>query len=203
MKIGYSVEGSTDRALLKGLKERWCPDAELEEGSFRGQTHESRRREIPRICIELVAKDVNLIIFLTDSNGPHWRDVLRAEETRCRTEHRHIAMFGVCCRNVECWLAADADYIANWSGRAVADFRVDDPKGVVGSVFGITRWEKKELEIAEFVRSAPIDHWMHNSSFESLFRRLVEQEQRTRLPDRKPQRALAFREFRQDSSASY
>jgi hypothetical protein len=47
MKIGYSVEGSTDRAVLKGLQRRWCPSAELLEGRFRGTTGQSARREIP------------------------------------------------------------------------------------------------------------------------------------------------------------
>lgn len=39
MSIGYSVEGATDRAFLKGLRRRWCPGAALIEGSFRGVRH--------------------------------------------------------------------------------------------------------------------------------------------------------------------
>jgi len=45
MKIGYSVEGSTDRAVIRGLRRRWCPEAELIEGKVRGSTRLSLRRE--------------------------------------------------------------------------------------------------------------------------------------------------------------
>lgn len=172
MKLGYSVEGSTDRALLEGLRQRWCPYAELVEGHFRGTTGQSRRREIPRICVELQIKGVDSIVFLTDSNGPAWREVLRSENRRCRAEHQHLAVFGVCLRNVECWLAADPDYIANYFGRQRQEFSIDDPKGVVEAAFGITRTEKKEAEIAAFVVDAPLHRWLRNPSFEEFYKSL-------------------------------
>lgn len=56
MSIGYSVEGATDRAFLEGLRKRWYPDAVLIEGSFRGASGISLRRDIPRICRELSHK---------------------------------------------------------------------------------------------------------------------------------------------------
>ena len=46
MKIGYYVQGDTDEAVVWGLAKRWCPDAELAEGRFRGASKESFRREI-------------------------------------------------------------------------------------------------------------------------------------------------------------
>jgi hypothetical protein len=172
MKIGYSVEGSTDRAIIVGLKDRWCPAAELLEGKFRGQTRVSRRREIPKICQELSEKSPDLLVMLTDSNDAAWRDVLRGEEARCPVEFQHLAVFAVCLRNSECWLSADADYIANHFGRLAAEFRVEDPKGIVESCFGITRLEKKEPEIAAFVRHAPLHHWLGNPSFEDFYQKL-------------------------------
>ena len=46
MKIAYCVEGTTDRAILRGLRDRWCPQAELVEGRFRGQRF--LRSQIPK-----------------------------------------------------------------------------------------------------------------------------------------------------------
>jgi|SRR6266568_8097672 len=169
MKIGYSVEGSTDRALLEGLRQRWCPHAQLLEGHFRGATAQSRRREIPRICIELQNKSVDCIVFLTDSNEAQWRDVLRAEQGRCRPEHKHVTVFGVCMRNVECWLAADADHIANHFGRSRHEFAVNDPKGIIEAAFNIGADDKKESEVATFVRNAPLRRWLNNPSFEHFY----------------------------------
>lgn len=177
MIIGYSAEGSTDRALIEGLRRRWCPNAEIIEGSFRGQTHLSRRREVPNICVQLNEKGADVIIFLTDSNRPNWRDVLNAERERCRPEHAHLTVFGVCLRNIECWLAADPDWIANRFGRERAEFTVDDPKGVVEACFGITRIEKHEDEIVEFVRTAPLHRWIGNPSFEHFFEDLWQKSQ--------------------------
>ncbi len=169
MRIGYSVEGSIDRAFLEGLRQRWCPQAQLVEGHFRGATAQSRRREIPRICLELQNQGVECIVFLTDSNEAEWREVLRTEEARCRPEHQHITVFGVCLRNVECWLAADADHIANYFRRSRQEFVIDDPKGVVEAAFGVTANDKKEAEIARFVQGAPLRHWLNNPSFEHFY----------------------------------
>jgi hypothetical protein len=172
MKIGYSVEGSTDRALLTGLRNRWCSQAELLEGQFRGQTHTSRRREIPRICQELSEKRADLIVFLTDSNVNPWRDVQRGDAEKCPLSYRHISIFGVCLRNAECWLAADPGHIASFSGRNEPEFRVDDPKRIVEAAFGVTGTDKQEPVIAEFVRTAPLRRWMANPSFEDFFEQL-------------------------------
>ena len=169
MKIGYSVEGSMDRALLNGLRQRWCPNAELIEGHFRGSTAQSRRREIPRICIELQNKGVDCILFLTDSNTAPWREVLNTEKQRCRPEHQHLTVFGVCLRNVECWLAADADHIANQFNRPRHEFITEDPKGAVEAAFEISSDEKRESEIAAFVCNAPLRHWLNNVSFADFY----------------------------------
>src|ERR1051325_853153 len=172
MKIGYSVEGSTDRALLTGLRDRWCPEAELVPGTFRGFTDTSRHREIPRICLELSLKRVDLIIFLTDSNGPNWREVQRGDAEKFPAQYKHLAVFGVCLRNPECWLSTDADHIANQFNRNAAEIRIAEPKSIVESCFCVTRMDKKEGEIAEFVRAAPLRHWLSNPSFQDFFDKL-------------------------------
>jgi len=174
MKIGYSVEGSTDRAFVKGLVERWCPGADLVEGSFRGSTGVSRRREIPKICRELTVaeKAATLIVFLTDSNdddADSWREVLKAEEGRVPDEFKHLAIVGVCQRNIECWLCADADWLAGMLGRKPDDYRVADPKGPFEEALGITRFDRKEAEIAGLVREAPLRNWLRNLSFENFY----------------------------------
>jgi hypothetical protein len=172
MKVGYSVEGSTDRAVLQGLQQRWCPDARLVEGRFRGTSGLSQHREIPRTCIELVAKGVDLIVFLRDANDESWRDVLKADEERCRLDHKLLSIFGVCDRNVECWLCADADWIGKKTGREAGEFRVSDPKKPFEEAMGITRADKKEEEIAAMVQQAPLKNWLSNRSFGEFYERI-------------------------------
>jgi hypothetical protein len=182
MKIGYSVEGSTDRAVMMGLKARWCPGAEMLEGKFRGQTRTSRHREIPKICLELVAKSADLIVFLTDSNVRPWREVQKGDADKCPSNYRHLTVFGVCHRNVECWLAAAPGHIAKVAGRNESEFRVEDPKGAVENAFGITGIENQEDKIAQFVRAAPLQRRMTNPSFEDFFDQLLQKSKELPCP---------------------
>src|SRR6266446_6726471 len=108
MKIAYCVEGSADRAILFGLRDRWCPEAKLLEGRFRGQLP---RSQIAKECKILTTKGADLIVFLRDANLESWRDVLRTDRAKCPNEYSHRVLFGVCDRNAECWLAADADHL--------------------------------------------------------------------------------------------
>jgi len=172
MKVGYSVEGSTDRAVVRGLQQTWCPAAQLVEGRFRGTSGLSQHREIPRTCVELVAKGIDLVVFLRDANEENWRDVLKADEERCRPEHRHLTIFGVCDRNVECWLCADADWIGKETGHGAGEFRVPDPKQPFEKAMGITRLDKKEEEIAALVGRAPLKNWLLNRSFREFYERV-------------------------------
>jgi len=183
MNIGYSVEGSTDRALLTGLQRRWCPGAKMIPGRFRGTSGLSARREIPKICIELGEKDADVIIFLRDANTEPWRDVLKDDEARCEVAHRSFAIFGVCGRNVESWLAADPDFIAQRFQRSRSDFAVSDPKGAVESAFGISRHDKKEEELASFVASAPLNRWLHNKSFEHFYEQIWQKSKELQCPN--------------------
>lgn len=172
MKIGYSVEGSTDRALIEGLRRRWCPAAAAVEGAFRGSTGASRLREIRHICLEFEAKGVDVIVLLTDANNLNWRDVQKDERERCPAGSQNKLVAGVCDRNVECWLAADPDHLARATGRPRGEFAQPDPKGAVEKAFGVTRLAKKEDEIASFVEKAPLRNWLNNASFEDFYEQL-------------------------------
>jgi hypothetical protein len=170
MKIGYSVEGSTDRALIKGLKNRWCPDAELIEGRFRGSTHESLRREYQKICDEFQFRSVDWMVFLTDSNTRPWRDVQRDEREKFPPECQNRAIHGVADRNVESWLCADADWLGKRLSCDPNRFRCDDPKGPFEGAMEITRDDKREDEIALIVKDAPLGVWLaNNKSFENFY----------------------------------
>lgn len=172
MKIGYCVEGSTDRATLNGLNQRWCPHAQLIEGSFRGTSGLSQRREIPKICIELVAKGAEFIVFLRDANNEDWREVLKTYEGHCRADHKHLTIFGVCDRNIECWLCADVGWIAKETGHQPSEFRMTDPKEAFEKAMHITGFDRKEQEIALLVKRAPLRNWLSNRSFEEFYERI-------------------------------
>jgi hypothetical protein len=175
LKIGYSVEGSTDVALIKGLAKRWCPYAETIEGKCRGRAAPSRRRDMLSICLELASKNVDLIVFLTDSNDhdPNaWKTVVKQEEARLPNEYAHLTVFGVCQQNVECWLCADADWLSTKTSRWPEEFRMPDPKRAFESALGIQARDRKEEEISALVQEAPLHNWLRNRSFEDFYDRL-------------------------------
>ncbi len=170
MKIGYCVEGATDRALLAGLRERWCPGADLVEGSFRGTTEVRLRAEIPKICRELDYKGCEIIVFLTDSNEQRWQDVMKRQKDKVPPNYREWTICAVAERNVECWLCADRDWIAGQTGRNTKEFAVNDPKGVFESAIGVTSIDRKEERISALVLEAPLKNWIKRSrSFEDFY----------------------------------
>ena len=170
MSIGYSVEGATDRGLLEGLRRRWCPDATLIEGSFRGTSRISLRRDIPRICRELDHRGASVIVFLTDANEQDWRQVKQRESEFVPMEFRHIMLYGVADRNIECWLRADRDYLAQQLNMSPEALNVPDPKSAIEQALGITGYDRKEEEIASIVRDAPLRNWLRWSpSFETFY----------------------------------
>jgi hypothetical protein len=170
VKIGYSVEGSTDRAFLRGLQKRWCPAAELIEGQFRGTSRLSLRREYAKICEELVLKGAGAMVFLTDGDCENWRDVQRNERAHFPEERRSMVVHGVPDRNIECWICADAGFVAD-DLRTVRpeELRVPDPKGRFESALGIERGDRKEMEIEGLVMRAPLRAWLRNPSFEDFY----------------------------------
>ena len=177
MRIGYAVQGSTDRAFLYGLKDRWCEDAEMVEGAFRGSTGLSLRRELTKICNELFwHKACDVIVFLSDADEVNWREIQRREVNKLPDSIRPFAVYGMADRNIECWLCADARYIAERTERAAEDFAVADPKGAFESAMHISRDDRRETEIAELVREAGANvlrRWLEkNRSFEDFYDQL-------------------------------
>jgi hypothetical protein len=169
MKIGYSVQGSTDRAFLRGLQQRWCPNAEMVEGLFRGVTRQSLRREYAKICDEFAFKSVDVMVFLTDADDAEWRKVKENERSNFPRERLALAIHGVADRNIECWFCADPEYVAQRLGIPAEELRVADPKGRFESAMGIDRSDRKEVEITSFVKEAPLHSWLGNPSFEDFY----------------------------------
>jgi hypothetical protein len=173
VSIGYSVEGATDRAFLCGLQERWCPDATLIEGSFRGASGISLRRDVPRICRELGHKGADVVVFLTDAHEQDWREVKRREAAHVPAEFQHVTLYGVAERNVECWLNADRDYLAGVLGVEPAALEVPDPKGIFERSLGISSYRREGERVAAIVRDAPrrtMQNWLKRSpSFKAFY----------------------------------
>jgi hypothetical protein len=177
--IGYSVEGSTDRALIKGLHMRWCPEAPLIEGAFRGATSLSLRREYSKICAEFTMKGVDVMVFLTDGNAQDWREVQRNERDHFPQARLGFAIHGVPDRNVECWICQDRVWIAGQLGVTRDSLEGEDPKSAFERAMDITRDDKKETEIAELVRQAPLHSWLLSVSFEDFYEQVRDASQRS------------------------
>lgn len=180
MKIGYSVEGSTDRAFLTGLRQRWCPVAELVPGHFPGDTGQSLRRELRQICEELAIKSVHVMMFLVDADEREWRDVKRQMSQLLPEARRELVILGVAERNVECWICADPNYIATMLRVPQEELRVPEPKGRFESAMRISGADRKEPEIAALVENAPLHKWLANASFEDFYEQIRDVSQRLR-----------------------
>lgn len=178
MKIGYSVQGSTDRALLYGLAQRWCPRAELVEGHFRGRTRESLRREYAKICDEFVFKAADVMVFLTDADDRNWRDVQRDDREKFPQERLSLAIHGVADRNIECWICANHEYVAERLGIPADELHLADPKGRFETAMGIDRDDRKESAISDLVKDAPLRSWLRNPSFEDFYEQVRDLSQR-------------------------
>jgi len=175
MRIGYCVEGATDRAVLSGLQKRWCPQAELVEGRFRGTTGLRLRAEIAHICEELDSKGCDVIVFLTDANTSFLSDVADVE----KLQRRHIpeaflsrVLSAVAVRNIESWICCDRGWIAAKTGRPASEFGVDDPKAAFESAMNVTSSDRQEAAIADLVYNAPLRQWITRSR---IFERFYEE----------------------------
>lgn len=174
MKIGFAVQGSTDEAFLHGLRDRWCKGAELIRSYPRGSTGLSLRRELAKICHELFyLKRCDVLIFLSDADVQDWRELQRSEIAKLPEKIRSFVVYGMADLNIECWLCAEPQFIAQETGQDSSAFQVPDPKTAFESAMGISRDDKKEKEIARMVAHAPLNLWLKNSkSFEDFFDQL-------------------------------
>jgi hypothetical protein len=176
MRIGYYLQGSTDEALVCGLVDRWCPEADVTRGKVRGLSGESLRREMAKALWDLRdAKHCDVLVVLTDSDVATWREVKQREWNRVPADCQHLCVYGVAERNVECWLAADRNALAAELGCAPEEIPTADPSGFVKRRFGLgerdhAREEAKQ-RVRRFVAAAPLRSWIGNSeSFEEFYR---------------------------------
>lgn len=175
MKIGYYVQGTADEAFVHGLARRWCPQAELALGKFRGSSRESFRREVAKALWDLRDdKRCDVLVVLTDSDVASWRDVKRREWEKVPADCRHLCVFGVAERNIECWLAIDRNALAGELGCQPTDIPLDDPSGFVKRRFGLgerdaAREEAKD-RVSRFVAMVPLKPWIEGSdSFRAFY----------------------------------
>lgn len=174
MKIGYYVQGDTDEAVVQGLAKRWCPDSELAEGKFRGASRESFRREIANSLRDLKSdKRCDILVVLTDADANLWRDVKRRESDRIPEDCRHLTLFGVADRNIECWLAIDREALARELKCQEEDIPEHNPSNFIKRRFELTERDKKQnakARICNFVAQAPLRTWIRDSkSFEDFY----------------------------------
>lgn len=176
MRIGYYVQGDTDEAFIWGVAKRWCPDAELEEGRFRGSSGVSFRREIFKALMDLKDdKGCDILVVLTDADVNPWRDVKRREWRRVPPECENLALFGVADRNIECWLAIDRGALAHELGCTPEEIPTGDPSEFVKRRFGLTvrdpEKQRAKKRVRDFVADAPLRNWIQNSdSFGDFYR---------------------------------
>lgn len=169
MKIGYYVQGDADEAVVWGLARRWCPDAALAPGRFRGSSKESFRRELGKSLMDLVGHQAcDVVVVLTDADVKPWRRVRRNETTKIPGEYRHVTVFGVTDRNIEWWLAIDRIALARELDCRVEDIPRDGPhlSGFVKRRFGLTdrdtREEAKE-RVCRYVLRVSLRPWVRGS----------------------------------------
>ncbi|MEW6744535.1 MAG: hypothetical protein AB1486_17410 [Planctomycetota bacterium] len=84
------------KTVLRGLRDRWCPDAQMVEGSFRGTTGLSLRRELRKICDDLFErKGCDVLVFLSDADEAAWRKLRRKEVAKLPEQVRVFAVYGI------------------------------------------------------------------------------------------------------------
>lgn len=169
MKIGYYVQGDADEAVVRGLARRWCPEAALAPGRFRGSSRESFRRELRKSLMDLAGhKACDIVVVLTDADVNPWREVRRREAARIPESYRHVTVFGVADRNIEWWLAVDRNALAQELGCGVEDIPRDEPhlSSFVKRRFGLTDRDTREdakERLCAYVRQASLRPWIRDS----------------------------------------
>ena len=175
MKIGYYVQGATDEAVVWGLATRWCPNAELAEGRFRGSTRASFRRELRNSLVDLINdKDCGLVVVLTDADANPWREVKKRESAKIPDDCKHLTVLGVADRNIECWLAVNRQALAGELECTVNDIPDGDPSDFIKQRFGLSNRDSRhsaKKRVCDYVALAPLKSWIEGSdSFETFYR---------------------------------
>ncbi len=76
-----------------------------------------------------------------------------------------LTTLGVPDRNIECWICANAGWIAERVGRATSNFQVDDPSGTLKNALG----PAPAAKVRDIVKDAPLKSWLANNSFEAFY----------------------------------
>lgn len=153
MKIGFIVEGSSDRAFLTGLHDRWCEYSPLQPLGYRGSI--PNPRQYPKICKEGRLKGCDLVVLLFDSDTDDLNAAYAAGKSYLDAEVEYYVVLGIPVRNIECWICANPEYIASHYPCDPNDLRAPDPKSAFEKALGITNYDRKEEEIAALVREYP------------------------------------------------
>ena len=194
MRIGYFVQGWMDEAFVKGLARRWCPDAKMERGQFRGRSGESLRREIKKTLLDLFEnRACEVLIVVTDCDVAEWREIKRAEFEKVPDQLRAFTAFGVTDRNIESWLTLDRIYFAKETGCSPLEIPKWDPSGFVKKVMnrGMHGKEDTKERVINFVAGAVLRTWINNSdSFEDFYEqcRDLAQEKKCAFPNEREKR---------------
>ena len=143
----------------------------------------SFRREIRKALLDLKdGKACDVLVVLTDADADRWQDVKRRESSKVPGECRHLTLFGVAGRNVECWLAADRDALGAELGCRAEDVPAEDPSGFVKRRFGLTDRDRRQAaktRVRRYAARAPLRSWIEASDsfadFHDEARRLAAQ----------------------------
>ena len=174
MKIGYYVEGKADEAFVLGLRDKYCPKAELAEGIFRGSSTESHHREIRKALLDLWSSHrCDFLVVLTDADESRWRDIFDRGWKKVPAELEHRTLFGVADRNIECWLALDRDALSKELGCKPNDFPSDNPSGFIKKRFGVSSRGSTGVDrIRRFVAKSIFHNWLHDKSFDHFWEQI-------------------------------
>jgi hypothetical protein len=175
MRVGYYVQGAADEAFVWGLVGRWCPHTQMAEGKFRGSSRTSFRREIEKALWDLRDdKRCDVLVVLTDSDVAPWREVRKREWNRVPEDCRHLCVYGVAERNIECWLAVDRVALARELRCEPHEIPSADPAGFVKRRFGLgerdTARDDAKDRVKQFVCRVPMKPWIDGSeSFRTFY----------------------------------
>jgi hypothetical protein len=170
MRVGYACEGWLDRALIHGLRDRWCAAASLVQGHVRGTS--VRKCEVAHLCAEFASQGCNVALLLTDATLGAWR-ALRSELINAASEQLHLpaehVLAGVTDCDIEVWYVADAEYFAGFFESVSAADLTANCKGIVNAAFGTVRWEQRSDLATDIVRRARLQTWIRNSDSFAAF----------------------------------
>jgi len=192
MRIGLLGEDTTHDAVLRGLGRRWCPGATLDTGVFRGKTRQRRRRELADELQRLMCTlRCDCVVILLDADNRKWSEAVADEKGKVPERYRDLSLvkIGAPERNIECWLSAAVEDFCAQTGAdetEVRRARADDPKGLTQTALqraAGTRSVAVQAFTEDYVRGAPLAHWLGMACFDAFYRDCRELAQAQGCPD--------------------